>query len=125
MAATTIRRVGVLSVGKVMGLTYALIGLVAGGIFALFSFFGAALGSAMAESTGEAGGAIFGALFGVGAIIILPIFYGILGFLAGVLGAVFYNLVAGAVGGVELELGGAPGTALPPAPAPGYLPLSQ
>lgn len=125
MAAITIRRVGVLSVGKVMGLTYALFGLIVGGLFALFSFFGAAFGTAMAESAGEAGGAIFGALFGVGAIIFLPIFYGILGFLGGVLGAAFYNLVAGAVGGVELELSGVPGTALPPAQGAGYLPLTQ
>ena len=119
MAATTIRRVGVLSVGKVMGMTYALFGLIAGAFFALFSFFGTAFSAAMAESAGDSGAAIFGALFGVGAIIILPIFYGIIGFLGGIIGAAFYNLVAGAVGGVELELSG------PVAGPPGYGPLTQ
>lgn len=60
MATTTIRRFGVLSVGKQLGLTYALIGLI-----------------------------------------------------IGLIGAGIYNLVAGATGGIEVELTTAAG-------APGY-----
>jgi hypothetical protein len=47
--------------------------------------------------------AFFGAMFGVGAIIILPIFYGVMGVITGALGAAFYNLIAGMVGGLRLE----------------------
>lgn len=43
-------------------------------------------------------------LFGVGAIIFLPIMYGIMGFIGGAIMAFVYNVVAGIAGGVELEL---------------------
>jgi uncharacterized membrane protein len=49
--------------------------------------------------------AFMGALFGVGAIVFLPIMYGAIGACAGAIGAAIYNLVAGAVGGLELDLG--------------------
>lgn len=114
MATTAIRRFGVLSVGKVMGMVYALIGLLAGAIFALMSLVGMGIGSAVSQ---DAGGALPGALFGVGAIILLPIFYGILGFVGGIISSAIYNLVAGMTGGIEVEL--APG----PGGAPGYGPV--
>ncbi len=101
MATTAIRRFGVLSVGKQLGLTYALIGLLAGAIVALFSLFGAGLGAALSE---DSSGAIPGALLGVGAIIFVPILYGIIGFIGGLIGAGIYNLVAGATGGIQVEL---------------------
>jgi hypothetical protein len=103
MAMTAIRRFGVFSVGKVMGMVYALIGLIAGAIFALISLFGAAVGASLAE---DAGGALPGAIFGVGAIIFLPILYGLIGFIGGLIVAAIYNLVAGITGGVEVELSG-------------------
>jgi hypothetical protein len=40
----------------------------------------------------------------VGAIVILPIFYGIIGGVFGALGAVIYNLAAGWVGGLEIDI---------------------
>ena len=42
--------------------------------------------------------------FGWIGIIIFPIFYGVLGFLTGAVGAWVYNLLAKWIGGVELEL---------------------
>ncbi|HEX9941292.1 MAG TPA: hypothetical protein VGG03_04690 [Thermoanaerobaculia bacterium] len=110
MAVTTIRRFGVFSVGKQLGITYALIGLIVGAIIALVSLFGAAFGASLAE---DARGALPGAVFGVGAIIIAPIFYGLIGLIGGIIMAAIYNLVAGATGGVEVELTG-------PVGAPGY-----
>jgi len=41
---------------------------------------------------------------GAAAIIILPIMYGIFGFIGGAIGAWIYNLVAGWIGGIEIEL---------------------
>jgi hypothetical protein len=43
-------------------------------------------------------------LFGVGAVIALPIIYGLIGFLSGLLMAGLYNLVTGLIGGLEIEL---------------------
>lgn len=42
-------------------------------------------------------------LFGVGAIILLPIFYGVLGFVMGSFTAWLFNLIARFTGGLELE----------------------
>jgi hypothetical protein len=91
-----VRRVGPLSFAKITGTLYALIGLIFGACISLFSLLGSALGP-----KGILGGGI---LFGVGAIIALPIFYGILGFLTSLIGAAIYNLVASWVGGVELDV---------------------
>ncbi len=41
---------------------------------------------------------------GVGAIIVFPLLYGFLGFLAGIIGATLFNLVASMVGGIEIVL---------------------
>jgi hypothetical protein len=71
-----VKSVGVLSIGKVLGCLYALMGLIVGGLFSLFSLAGAA---AAVRNAGLAGlGAL---LFGVGAIVILPVFYGVVGFI--------------------------------------------
>ncbi len=95
-----LRRVGVLSCGKVGGGLYASLGLVFGGIIALFSL----LGAGVAATQTDQSGALLGALFGVGAVIFMPLFYAALGFIGGIIMAALYNLVAGWVGGVELQL---------------------
>jgi len=93
-----LRRIGILSLGKVMGAMYVLIGLIAGLFFALLSLAG------MQPPPDQAGAQVPGMLFGVGAIIFLPIFYGIMGFIGGIICAAIYNLIAGIVGGLELDL---------------------
>lgn len=96
-----LRRIGVMSAAKLAGLMYALIGLIIGLIVALFSMIGAGM---IASAQHEAGMPSWvGAAFGVGAIIVLPILYGILGFIGGAITAAVYNVVAGISGGLELE----------------------
>jgi len=95
----TITRVGPLSAAKVAGLLYVVIGLVAGAFVSLFALAGAAIGA----GSGNGDGATFGALFGVGAIILLPIFYGFFGFVGTLIMAALFNLAAGMVGGIEVD----------------------
>lgn len=95
-----LRRIGALSLAKVMCALYAALGLIIGAIVAIFSLFGAAIGASSAGSVEP----FMGVLFGVGAVVVLPILYGVMGFLAGLIGAGLYNTLAGVVGGVEVEL---------------------
>jgi hypothetical protein len=50
----------------------------------------------------------FGAMFGVAAIVLAPLFYGVLGFVSAFVGALIFNWIAGVVGGVEIEVQDAP-----------------
>ena len=92
-----VKRIAPLSLGKVAGTLYALIGVLIGGVFSLIAI----AGSMATESFGGRG---FGALFGIGAIVLFPLLYGALGFLFTMLIAALYNVVAGIVGGVELDV---------------------
>ena len=96
-----LKRVGPLSCAKVAGVLYACLGLIIGFFFSLAAVLGAALGAATGD---EPGTALFGLLFGVGAIVILPVFYGLLGFLTAWVGAALYNLVVRFTGGIEVDL---------------------
>ena len=95
-----IRRVGIGSVVKVSGVLYALLGLLMGLCFALFALVG--LGAA-AASNDEVPGWL-GSLFGIGAIVIFPIMYGVMGVIGGVIMAALYNLVASITGGLEIDV---------------------
>jgi hypothetical protein len=93
-----ITRVSPLSVAKVAGLLYALIGLIFGVFVSL-----AALAGAFAGADNDQG-AFLGAFFGVGSVILLPIFYGCMGFVMTFISAWLYNIVSGVVGGVEIDV---------------------
>ena len=103
-----IRRFGVWSVARLAAVLYAGLGLIFGALFAAISLVGAGIASAIRQGAGDtqfgSGGGAFTALFGVGAIIMFPILYGIIGLVFGALTAALYNLVAGVVGGVEVQL---------------------
>jgi hypothetical protein len=90
---TRIRNINPLQLGIVYAALYALIGLLAGVIFALVSM---AAGS-MAAASGIPN-------LGWLSVIIFPICYGIIGFIAGLIIALLYNLIAGWTGGIEITL---------------------
>lgn len=83
-----IRRFGVAQTAKFFGVMYALIGLIALPIFVLVAM----------VAPRQAG-------FGLGLAILLPICYGLLGFVFSAIGCLVYNAVASWVGGIEIELG--------------------
>ena len=86
-----VKKIGVLSLAKILGLLYAIFGLIIGALFALFPLIGFS-----ADETG--------AFFGTASIILFPILYGIMGFIGGLITAFFYNLIAGKIGGLEVEI---------------------
>jgi hypothetical protein len=95
-----IRRIEPISAAKVQGVLGAVIGLLIGACFTLLAL---AFGGLAAASDEGAGAGIVGMLMGAGAIIILPIFYGIFGFIGGLIWAFLYNLAAKFTGGLEIE----------------------
>jgi len=78
------------SLAKVMGAVYVVIGLVLGIFFAA----GAPFSSDVPSPAW---------MYGMGAVIILPIVYGIMGLILGWFVAVVYNTVSKKFGGVEIE----------------------
>ena len=94
-----LKRIGPLSAGKVMGILYAAMGLLMGLLTTVMSLFTTSL---MGDTLGDY--PLVSLIFGVGSVIVMPIFYGVMGFVMGLVGAFLYNVVAGAVGGIELHI---------------------
>lgn len=99
-----IKKLGILSVAKIYAVMMLVISLLISipyGLFIIiFSLSGAgALGGQNGIALGG-GGVIVGLLVMIG----LPIAYSIMGFIGGALGALLYNLFAGLVGGIEIEV---------------------
>lgn len=92
-----IRKVGIWSVARMYGALSGGMGLLIGLIIAVAS----AVGMSMAEGDEPP---FIAAAMGVGAIVIVPLFYGVLGICAGAIGGALYNLLAGIVGGVTIEV---------------------
>ena len=97
-----LKRIGILSLAKIMGILYAVLGLLMGFIISAVALFGALLGSAFSNSTEP----FMGLIFGAGAIIVMPILYGVMGFISGIITAGIYNFVVRFTGGLELEFEG-------------------
>jgi hypothetical protein len=97
----SVSRIGVLSLAKMLAVTYAFLGLFIGGIVSLFAVMGAAIGGAAGRDNAGGLGAM---ILGAGAVIVFPILYGCMGFVGGLITAPLYNLVARVVGGIEIEL---------------------
>jgi Transmembrane domain of unknown function (DUF3566) len=97
----TIKRVGPGSAFKIGLITYAILGLVLGIFMAFISTLLGSLGSAAASAPGAK---LFGFGMGIGSVIIFPVMYGLIGGVFAAIGAFIYNLAAGWVGGVEVDI---------------------
>jgi hypothetical protein len=98
-----IKRIAPLQAGKMLGVLYACIGLIFLPFFAL-----AGLAGAFAQHNQQAQSApslptvqMAGIMFGFG--IFIPIIYGVMGFVFGIIVAAIYNLIAAWIGGIEVE----------------------
>ena len=92
-----INRVGPVSVAKVALIVYGILGLFFGALISLF-----AIGGSMVAD--QSGSRSLGALFGVGAIVILPVCYAVIGAIGALIMTAVYNLAARAMGGIELDV---------------------
>jgi len=89
-----IKKVDVLSLAKFDATIGFVIGLIWGLALILF---GDAVASVLRLSVPGAG-------FGIASIIISPILYSIVGFIAGAISAFLYNIVARFIGGIKIEI---------------------
>ncbi len=89
-----LKKVSLLSVANVLGM----MGVVWGLVIAILAI---ALGGLITSVLPGAGAAV-----GVGiiSIIVFPLTYGIVGFVAGVICALLYNIVAKRIGGIKIDL---------------------
>jgi hypothetical protein len=77
--------------------------LVMGGTYVLFGIIGAVLVYAFASMIPSASSSTFGMMTGFG-VILIPVFYGIFGYIGGFIAAVIYNVVCGTVGGIKVTV---------------------
>ncbi len=91
----TVKSLDVGSVAKIQATIFAAMYALGGALTLVFSLIGPLLGF---EGTG------FGVIVALGAMIVGAIVGFIIGYIAGALGAFIYNIVAGKVGGIKVEL---------------------
>lgn len=93
-----IKRIAPLSAGKLLAVLYALLGLLVGAFMSIFALLGGLAGA------GEAAGGQFAVVVGVLAIVWMPLLYGLAGFVAGLIGALLFNLAAALSGGLQVDV---------------------
>lgn len=95
----TIKRIGAVSLAKINGTLYAIIGLFAGAFFSLMALVGgfAGQGPSHVNPLGVS-------MVGVGSIVFFPLLYGAVGFVFSLFAAWLYNILAGVVGGIRIEV---------------------
>ena len=103
MSKLRINKLGVLSVAKMYALIMLVVSLLISIPYGLVIMF---FGAAMMNTAGRGGMAMGGGSIVMGLVfmIALPIFYGAIGFVFGALGALIYNVFAGMIGGIEIEV---------------------
>jgi len=96
-----LKSIDVMSLAKMMGMFGVVIGFILGLFLAIgFSVVGPLMGSLSGMDISMFSG------LGIGIIIVLPVIYGILMFIQGLLIAIIYNFLASKIGGVKLDIEG-------------------
>jgi hypothetical protein len=90
-----IKSIAPLQLGKMMALCYGILGLLLCPIFLIMSLFAAHIPNQQRVGM---------MALGTGFALAMPVFYAVMGFVFGVIGAFVYNLIAKWIGGVEVEV---------------------
>ena len=85
-----------------LGVLYACMGLIILPFFALACLAGAFAQHAQQTQNGPPAALTAGLMFGFG--IFIPVVYGVMGFIGGIIAAAIYNLIAQWIGGIEVEV---------------------
>ena len=101
-----IRRIALFSAGKMVGAVNALLALFSSlSWFSLTILFTGVSGKELLrEQSGALSSALPFALGGFAIAISVPLVAGVVGFVFGLLGALFYNFLAGLIGGIVIEV---------------------
>ena len=101
-----VKRIGPVSALKIGAIMHGIAGLIVGLVASILTLVGHPLANAATRCPimGEHC-PLMGRGVGVAAIIVFPIAYAILGGIVAVLFALIYNLIAGWVGGLEVDIG--------------------
>ena len=94
-----LRSVDVMSCAKVYGILHMAIGVLVGLFLVLIGLVGFAAAPGRQK---------FGMIGMIVVAALSPFVYGVLGFILGAIGALFYNWVASAIGGIQMELEAVP-----------------
>lgn len=94
-----IKRVQPMSLAKIMGVVYAVLGFFFGILCSVVGLASSTFLPGPQQSFQS-----WSLFFGVGAIVFLPILYGLLGFLGGLFSAAIYNALAKWIGGVVIDV---------------------
>jgi hypothetical protein len=94
-AIRRIRRIAPLQLGKIMALTYGIMGLIFCPFFLLMTVFATHLPNNQRVGI---------MALGTGFALFMPVLYAVMGFVFGVVGAFIYNVIAKWVGGIEVEV---------------------
>jgi hypothetical protein len=90
-----IKRFAPLQFGKMLAVLYGILGLLVLPIFLIMSLLASHIPAEQRAGM---------MAFGIGFAFCLPVIYAVMGFIFGVLGALIYNVVAGWIGGIEVEV---------------------
>ena len=107
METKEIKSINLVSAAKILGLMYTALGLIIWLLFACFGllqFVGLAAffeGQDLGFLGAGIGGLVISLIVG---LCLFPIMYGVIGAIAGAIGAALYNLIAGWIGGLEVQV---------------------
>ncbi len=102
-----IKKLGILSVAKIQAVMMLVLSLLIAIPYGLIIIVISLIGGVGAGSQDGMSGLMVGGggvVMGIIVMIAIPILYAIMGFIAGVISALVYNIFAGLVGGVEIEV---------------------
>ena len=97
----SIQSVGILSCAKILGIVHATLGLLVLPVVFFMIVVSAISGGFGGHPAAGLGVAVAGGLL---LVVLIPLFYGAMGFAFGALGAWAYNLAARKFGGIQIEL---------------------
>jgi hypothetical protein len=97
-------RISAGSACKVGLVLYAFIGLVLGILVALVSLMAGGMAARLGQNAPPGLSSVIGMGSAIGAIIVMPMMHGIIGGIVFAITALLYDLVAGWVGGLEIDL---------------------